>query len=90
MARLSLLLPTLIVEKHRVPALRLRSTLLDAIGEGARFGGARVRGRLGGVGAAGDFEGFAVGVVGFAVLRGTYCWLRCWGCGCGARAGRAG
>lgn len=51
-----------------MPALRLRRTLRHAPRERARVRRASVRGSLGGVGGAADFEVLAAGVVGLAVL----------------------
>jgi hypothetical protein len=69
--RLPLLLPTPILIKHHMPTLRLASTLRHATRQRTRVRRARVRGSLGGVGRAADFEVLAAGVVGLAVFGGA-------------------
>ena len=54
-----------------MPALRLRRALRHAARERAWVRRARVRGSLGGVGGAADFEVFPAGVVGLAVFGGA-------------------
>lgn len=62
-----------------MPTLRLRRTLRHAPGERTRVRRARVRGRLGSVCRAADFEALAAGVVSLAVFGGAE-----GGCGAGA------
>ena len=66
-----------------MPTLRLRRTLRHAPGERTRVRRARVRGRLGSVGRAADFEVFAAGVVGLAVFGGAEGGRIAAGGGCG-------
>lgn len=54
-----------------MPTLRLRRTLRHAARERARVRRPRVRGSLGSVGRAADFEVLAAGVVGLAVFGGA-------------------
>jgi len=80
--RLSLLLPTLILPVNRMSTLTLTRTLRHASRKRARVRRSSVRGSLGSVSGARDFEVLAVGVVNLAVFgRAEDGW--CWFCGAG-------
>jgi len=59
-----------------MPTLRLASTLRHAPRQRTRVRRARVRGSIGSVGRAADFEVLAAGVVGLAVFGGAESWWR--------------